>query len=164
MRSSSSSAGIDSVQLGGLCDAASVGAFNRAAAARIRSTASPIPAAPITSSPASNRQGERALSTAMSGGGKSAKSAAQVTAFGQCRGAAACRLAYVHVRDGSFLESGGVAALSGSGANENTEAIPLRSACARRAFPAAGQRHAGNLVPARQHAAVAVIAFGRCDP
>ena len=29
-------------------------------------------------------------------------------------------LAYVHVRDGSFLESGGVAALSGSSANENT--------------------------------------------
>jgi outer membrane autotransporter protein len=29
-------------------------------------------------------------------------------------------LAYVHVRDGSFLESGGVAALSGSSASENT--------------------------------------------
>ena len=29
-------------------------------------------------------------------------------------------LAYVHVRDGSFLESGGVAALSGASANENT--------------------------------------------
>src|SRR4029078_1357720 len=29
-------------------------------------------------------------------------------------------LAYVHVRDGSFLESGGVAALSGASASENT--------------------------------------------
>ena len=41
-------------------------------------------------------------------------------AFGQVAVEPLAGLAYVHVRDGSFLESGGVAALSGSSANENT--------------------------------------------
>jgi outer membrane autotransporter protein len=41
-------------------------------------------------------------------------------AFGSVAVEPLAGLAYVHVRDGSFLESGGVAALSGSSANENT--------------------------------------------
>ena len=41
-------------------------------------------------------------------------------AFGNVAVEPLAGLAYVHVRDGSFLESGGVAALSGSSANENT--------------------------------------------
>ena len=48
-------------------------------------------------------------------------------------------LAYVHVRDGLFLESGGVAALSGASAHENTGYLFLgvRAADLR----AAGQSH-----------------------
>jgi outer membrane autotransporter protein len=41
-------------------------------------------------------------------------------AFGSVAVEPLAGLAYVHVRDGSFLESGGVAALSGASANENT--------------------------------------------
>ena len=41
-------------------------------------------------------------------------------AFGSVAVEPLAGLAYVHVRDGSFLESGGVAALSGSSANDNT--------------------------------------------
>ena len=78
-------------------------------------------------------------------------------AFGSVAVEPLAGLAYVHVRDGSFLESGGVAALSGSSANENTGySFARRARCHRNA---AGQWH--GLDPAR-HAAMAAR-LRRCD-
>ena len=78
-------------------------------------------------------------------------------AFGSVAVEPLAGLAYVHVRDGSFLESGGVAALSGSSANENTgySFVGVRAATA---MPLAN----GTVLDPARHAAVAAR-LRRCD-
>ena len=140
----SSSAGIDSVQLGGYASGR-VGAFN------VRGGAS-YSLDSIDTSRAIIFPGFTDKASARFHGnvGQVFGEVGYGMAFGQVAVEPLAGLAYVHVRDGSFLESGGVAALSGASANENTgySFVGVRAANSR----AAGQRH--GLDPAR-HAAVA---------
>ena len=110
----SSSAGIDSVQLGGYASGR-VGAFN------VRGGAS-WSLDSIDTSRAIVFPGFTDKASARFHGnvGQVFGEVGYGMAFGQVAVEPLAGLAYVHVRDGSFLESGGVAALSGSSANENT--------------------------------------------
>jgi outer membrane autotransporter protein len=109
-----SSAGIDSVQLGGYA-AGRLGAFN------VRGGAS-YSLDSIDTSRAIFFPGFSDKASARFHGnvGQVFGEVGYGMAFGQVAVEPLAGLAYVHVRDGSFLESGGVAALSGASANENT--------------------------------------------
>ena len=109
-----SSAGIDSVQLGGYASGR-VGAFNvRGGASYSLDT--------IDTSRAIFFPGFADKASARFHGnvGQVFGEVGYGMAFGQVAVEPLAGLAYVHVRDGSFLESGGAAALSGASANENT--------------------------------------------
>ena len=110
----SSSAGIDSVQLGGYASGR-VGAFN------VRGGGS-YSLDSIDTSRAIVFPGFTDKASARFHGnvGQVFGEVGYGMAFGSVAVEPLAGLAYVHVRDGSFLESGGVAALSGSSANENT--------------------------------------------
>ena len=110
----SSSAGIDSVQLGGYASGR-VGAFN------VRGGAS-YSLDSIDTSRAIIFPGFTDKASARFHGnvGQVFGEVGYGMAFGSVAVEPLAGLAYVHVRDGSFLESGGVAALSGASANENT--------------------------------------------
>ena len=118
-----SSAGIDSVQLGGYA-AGRLGAFN------VRGGAS-YSLDSIDTSRAIFFPGFADKASARFHGnvGQVFGEVGYGMAFGSVAVEPLAGLAYVHVRDGSFLESGGVAALSGASANENTGYSS--SACAR---------------------------------
>ena len=109
-----SSAGIDSVQLGGYA-AGQFGAFN------VRGGAS-YSLDSIDTSRAIIFPGFADKASARFHGnvGQVFGEVGYGMAFGSVAVEPLAGLAYVHVRDGSFLESGGVAALSGASANENT--------------------------------------------
>ena len=109
-----SSAGIDSVQLGGYA-AGRLGAFNVRGGASYSldsiDTSRAIVFPGFTDKTSARFHGNVGQVFGEIGYGM---------AFGQVAVEPLAGLAYVHVRDGSFLESGGVAALSGASANENT--------------------------------------------
>ena len=109
-----SSAGIDSVQLGGYA-AGRLGAFNVRGGASYSldsiDTSRAIVFPGFTDKTSARFHGNVGQVFGEIGYGM---------AFGQVAVEPLAGLAYVHVRDGSFLESGGVAALSGSSAKENT--------------------------------------------
>ena len=109
-----SSAGIDSVQLGGYA-AGRLGAFNVRGGASYSldsiDTSRTIFFPGFTDKASARFHGNVGQVFGEVGYGM---------AFGSVAVEPLAGLAYVHVRDGSFLESGGVAALSGSSANENT--------------------------------------------
>ena len=128
-----SSAGIDSVQLGGYA-AGRVGAFN------VRGGAS-YSLDSIDTSRAIVFPGFADKASARFHGnvGQVFGEVGYGMAFGSVAVEPLAGLAYVHVRDGSFLESGGVAALSGASAQrEHRLFLRRRARCDRRA---AGQRH-----------------------
>ena len=112
-----SSAGIDSVQLGAYASG-SVGAFN------VRGGGS-YSLDSIDTSRATVFPGFADKASARFHGnvGQVFGEVGYGMAFGSVAVEPLAGLAYVHVRDGSFLESGGVAALSGSSANENTGSL-----------------------------------------
>ena len=147
-----SSAGIDSVQLGGYA-AGRLGAFN------VRGGAS-YSLDSIDTSRAIVFPGFTDKASARFHGnvGQVFGEVGYGMAFGQVAVEPLAGLAYVHVRDGSFLESGGVAALSGASANENTGYSFARRA--RCDLHAAGQWHG---LDSARHAAVAAR-LRRCDP
>jgi len=109
-----SSAGIDSVQLGGYA-AGRLGAFNVRGGASYSldsiDTSRAIVFPGFTDKTSARFHGNVGQVFGEIGYGM---------AFGQVAVEPLAGLAYVHVRDGSFLESGGVAALSGASAHENT--------------------------------------------
>ena len=110
----SSSAGIDSVQLGGYASGR-VGAFN------VRGGASySLDSIDTSRTIIFPGFADKASARFHGNVGQVFGEIGYGMAFGSVAVEPLAGLAYVHVRDGSFLESGGVAALSGSSANENT--------------------------------------------
>ena len=147
-----SSAGIDSVQLGGYASGR-VGAFNVRGGASYSldsiDTSRAIVFPGFTDKASARFHGNVGQVFGEIGYGM---------AFGSVAVEPLAGLAYVHVRDGSFLESGGVAALSGASAQrEHRLFLRRRARCDLRA---AGQWH--GVDPAR-HAAVAAR-LRRCHP
>jgi outer membrane autotransporter protein len=109
-----SSAGIDSVQLGGYASGR-VGAFN------VRGGASySLDSIDTSRTIVFPGFADKASARFHGNVGQVFGEVGYGMAFGNVAVEPLAGLAYVHVRDGSFLESGGVAALSGSSANENT--------------------------------------------
>ena len=147
----SSSAGIDSVQLGAYASG-SVGAFNVRGGGSYSldsiDTSRAIVFPGFTDKASARFHGNVGQVFGEIGYGM---------AFGQVAVEPLAGLAYVHVRDGSFLESGGVAALSGSSANENTgySFVGVRAATA---MPLAN----GTVLDPARHAAMAAR-LRRCD-
>ena len=110
----SSSAGIDSVQLGGYA-AGRLGAFN--VRGGVSWSLDSIDTSRTIFFPGFT---DKASARFHGNVGQVFGEVGYGMAFGSVAVEPLAGLAYVHVRDGSFLESGGVAALSGSSANENT--------------------------------------------
>ena len=109
-----SSAGIDSVQLGGYASGR-VGAFN------VRGGASySLDSIDTSRTIVFPGFADKASARFHGNVGQVFGEVGYGMAFGNVAVEPLAGLAYVHVRDGSFLESGGVAALSGASANENT--------------------------------------------
>jgi outer membrane autotransporter protein len=110
----SSSAGIDSVQLGGYA-AGRLGAFN--VRGGVSWSLDSIDTSRTIFFPGFT---DKASARFHGNVGQVFGEVGYGMAFGSVAVEPLAGLAYVHVRDGSFLESGGVAALSGSSANDNT--------------------------------------------